>query len=64
MKIANICTVTTFNPFYNALEEKQLWVIRKYALTAKGAERVINKQRKRLGYQPVNLTRLETAIIS
>ena len=43
MKIANIITVSTFSAFYNAFEERQIWLVRPYRLTYRGAERILRK---------------------
>jgi len=43
MKIANIVTISTFSAFYNAFEERQIWLVRPYRLTYRGAERILRK---------------------
>lgn len=59
MKIANAVTISTFSAFYNAFEERQIWVVRPYRLTHRGAERILRKLNS-LGSGSV--VRIETAI--
>ena len=59
MKIANIVTISTYSAFYNAYEERQIWLIRPYRLTYRGAERILRKLNT-LGDGSV--VRIETAV--
>jgi len=59
MKIANIITISTHSAFYNAHTERQIWVVRPYRLTHRGAERILRKINS-LGSGSV--VRIETAV--
>ena len=49
MRIASVITSTHYVPSYGMLEERQRRIVRPYALTHKGAERVLKRQAKENG---------------
>lgn len=57
MKIANIITISTHIPSRNAYQESKIWLMRRYKLTHRGAQRIIRKHGE-IGF----VTRIETAI--
>lgn len=55
--IANIVTISTYCPQYQAFEERQIWLNRRYRLTYRGAQRIISKS-----HPSSIVTRIDTAI--
>ena len=55
--IANIVTISTYCPQYQAFEERQIWLNRRYRLTYRGAQRIITKT-----HPSSIVTRIQTVI--
>jgi hypothetical protein len=67
MKIANIITVSTYSAFYNAFEERQIWIVRPYRITHRGAERILRKMRTlgaHFGAWNGSVVRIEASILA
>jgi hypothetical protein len=62
MKIANIVTISTYSAFYNAYEERQIWLIRRYRLTYRGAKRILRKLNTLGANSDGSIVRIETAV--